>query len=165
MKSIGLSSCILVAVLSLFVSQPVCAQASVPASGLAAFDTPSDEGQSITVEWESASSEMILLMRGPSPEGDFEVLREVPASDQTYTDRSVQNNVAYYYRLGYPSDAETLFTAATGPAVATGNWFRTGNEHADTHNTGVRHGSILHPGGQTGQGALYKEDRRPQRNG
>jgi hypothetical protein len=126
MKSIGLSSCILVAVLSLFVSQPVCAQASVPASGLAAFDTPSDEGQSITVEWESASSEMILLMRGPSPEGDFEVLREVPASDQTYTDRSVQNNVAYYYRLGYPSDAETLFTAATGPAVATGNWFRTG---------------------------------------
>ena len=126
MKPVDLCSCILVAALSLFLHMPASAQPYVPASGLAAFDTPADEGQSITIEWESTSVEMILVMRATSPEGAYEVLREVLASDATYTDRTARNDTAYYYRLGYPTDAETLYTAAAGPVIARGNWFRTG---------------------------------------
>jgi len=125
MKHISLCFCLIAAALSLSLSGTAVAQMSVPASGLAAYDTPSDEGRSIDIRWESTSVEMILVMRASSPEGDYEVLREVPAFDEAYTDRTAESNVAYYYRLAYPSDAETLYTDAFGPVVARGNWFRT----------------------------------------
>jgi hypothetical protein len=65
-------------------------------------------------------------MRATSAEGEYQVLGEGPALDRAYTDRTAENDVAYYYRLGYPTDAETLYTSPAGPVVARSNWFRTG---------------------------------------
>lgn len=126
MKPIDLCCCMLIAALSLLLHQPADAQPSPPVSGLTVSDTPGDEGQSITIGWESSSIELILVMRAASPEGDYEILGEVLASDKAYTDMTAGDDVAYYYKLAYPADAETLYTAVAGPVVAKSNWFRTG---------------------------------------
>jgi len=126
MKHIGLGFYLVILTLLVSVAPPAGAQPPMPFSGLAVFDTPGDEGHSITIEWESASTELILVMRATSPEGDYEVLSDALASDSTYADRTAEDDVAYYYRLAYPTDAETLYTAGAGPVTSRSNWFRTG---------------------------------------
>ena len=126
MKRIGLGFYLVILILLVSAAAPAGAQPPMPFSGLTAFDTPGDEGQSITIEWESAATELILVMRANSPEGDYEILSDVLASDATYTDRTAGGDVTYYYKLAYATDADTLYTAVAGPVVARSNWFRTG---------------------------------------
>jgi hypothetical protein len=126
MKSTGLGFYLAILILLVSVAPPAGAQPPMPFSGLTVFDTPGDEGHSITIEWESDATELILVMRATSPEGDYEVLSDVLASDQTYTDRTAESDVAYYYRMAYATDADTLYTSAAGPVTAKSNWFRTG---------------------------------------
>ncbi len=125
MKHNGRGFRLLILLFLLFVVPPAEAQTSIPLSGLKAFDTPGDEGQSITIEWDSASTEFVQVMRATSPEGDYEVLGTAPASEAAYVDRTAEDGEAYYYKLAYPTDAETLYTAAAGPVAARSNWFRT----------------------------------------
>jgi hypothetical protein len=153
MKPIGLCCCILIAALPLLLHQPADAQPSPPVSGLTVSDTPGDEGQSITIGWESSSIELILVMRAASPEGDYEILGEVLASDKAYTDMTAGDDVGYYYKLAYPTEAETLLVQNRKM------------EHPRTHHTDVRHGGIFHPNSQAGQRPLHKKDCRPQCHG
>jgi hypothetical protein len=126
MKPIGLGLLFMVLASLNAMTTSLMAQTPLPVSDLRAFDTPGDEGRAVTVEWESTSPDLILVMRATSPESWYETLAVTPASDAAYIDRSAEDNVAYYYKLAYPVDAETLYTAAAGPAVARSNWFRSG---------------------------------------
>ena len=126
MRHIGLGFWLVILTLFIFAAPPAGAQPPLPVSGLWAFDTPGDGGQSITIEWESASIGLILVLRATSPEGDYETLDDVLASDATYTDMTAGRDVTYYYKLAYPADAGTLYTAVAGPVAARSNWFRTG---------------------------------------
>lgn len=92
---------------------------------LRAFDTPSDGGESLTIEWESEADVFISILRSTSPDGEFEIAGETIASEGVYLDYDVESGTEYYYRLSLTTDTDTIFTALAGPAVARSNWFRT----------------------------------------
>jgi hypothetical protein len=95
------------------------------AHNLRAFDTPSDGGESVTIEWESEADVFISILRSTSPDGEFEIAGETIASEGVYLDYSVESGAEYYYRLALTTETDTVFTALAGPAAARGNWFRT----------------------------------------
>ncbi|MBW1897300.1 MAG: fibronectin type III domain-containing protein [Deltaproteobacteria bacterium] len=93
-------------------------------TGLHAFDTPSDEGQSITLEWEGEEDRLITVMRATSPDGDYVAAGEALASDNSFTDTGLTEGTDYYYRLAYPAGMDTIYTAPAGPMAPRSNWFR-----------------------------------------
>ncbi len=125
MKNIGLVAALVFAML--VTNAALAQEASPSASGLTVRDTPSDGGESLTVEWESEASVFVSILRSTSPDGEFERVGEAIASDGVYLDYSVEATpgTAYYYRLSFAGDADTALTAVAGPAVPRSNWFRT----------------------------------------
>ena len=114
----------LVILLTLCSSGLVLAASQAPATGLRAFDTPSDGGQSITLEWQSDEDVMLTIMRSTARDGQYEAVRDVPAFDGTYRDFGVEEGTPYYYKLAYYAEKDTVVTTAIGPAVPRSNWFR-----------------------------------------
>jgi hypothetical protein len=113
--------CLVIALVTVPVVQGL---AQGPPAGLRAFDTPSDEGRSLTLEWDGGEDRLISVMRATSPDGDFGTVGEVLGSDGTFTDAGLDEGTEYYYRLTYSTDADTLHTNVAGPAVPRSNWFR-----------------------------------------
>ena len=95
-----------------------------PAYNLSVFDTPSDGGESITLEWESEANVFISILRSTSADGEFEPAGETIASEGVYLDYGIESGTAYYYMLSMATDTDTMTTAVAGPAVARSNWFR-----------------------------------------
>jgi len=122
MKNISLAASI---ALTLLIASPALAQISPSASSLVVKDTPSDGGESITLEWESEASIFVSIMRSTSPDGDFEFAGETIAFEGQYLDYGIVTGTEYYYRLAFTTDTDTILTAVAGPAVARSNWFRT----------------------------------------
>jgi hypothetical protein len=114
----------LVILLALLSSTLVLAITEVNVTGLSAFDTPSDGGQSVTLEWQSDKSAMLTVMRSTTRDGQYEAVGEVPAFEGTFEDFGVEEGTQYYYRLAYYAEEDTVLTAVIGPAVAKSNWFR-----------------------------------------
>jgi hypothetical protein len=125
MKSGCIVACLAVMALILVTCLPAKAQTSVPVSDLTAFDTPGDEGHSITLTWSSPASGTFQVMRSISPQGDYALVGEAPAADGTFVDRTVENGVQYYYKLAYVTDVETMNSSILGPVISSSNWFRT----------------------------------------
>lgn len=96
----------------------------MPVAGLVAGDTPGDEGQSVTLEWQSRETVMLTVMRSTSSNSGFEMIGEALASDAGFVDRSAVDGTGYYYRLTSVAGAGTLYTITVGPVVSTSNWFR-----------------------------------------
>ena len=97
---------------------------------LNAYDTPSDGGESVTIEWQSEANVLVSVLRSTSPGTEseaagFESVGETIASEGVYIDYSVEGGTGYYYRLSYAAEAGTIYTAVAGPAAARSNWFRT----------------------------------------
>jgi hypothetical protein len=117
------------ALLAALATSPALASVRDAASGLVAglraYDTPSDGGESITVEWEASSSLMVTVLRSTSPEGEFETAGETVALEGKYVDYGIETGNPYYYKLAVITDSDTAFTGVAGPAEATSNWFRT----------------------------------------
>jgi hypothetical protein len=97
------------------------------AQNLRVHDTPSDGGESVTLEWESEASVFVSILRSTSPDGEFEFAGETIASEGVYLDYGVEGDTGaqYYYRLSFATDTDTILTAVAGPAVPRSNWFRT----------------------------------------
>ena len=93
-----------------------CAAADSPAD-LRAFDTPSDGGESVTLEWESDAGVLVTIMRSTSVDGEFEPAGETIASECTYLDYNVEGDTGteYFYRILFVSDTDTSLTAIAGP--------------------------------------------------
>ena len=91
---------------------------------LRAFDTPSDEGSSITLEWQSDAELMLTVMRAASRDGDYEAIDEALSSDGEFTDSPVEDGTPYYYRIAYAAGTDTLYTRIAGPVTSASNWFR-----------------------------------------
>jgi hypothetical protein len=136
---------IAVAVLMAFTAGPIAAQEppDFPARGLSAEDTPSDGGQSLTLAWTSQAQVSLMVMRSTSRDEGFESVGEALASDETFTDLTVEEGTRYYYRLAYEVDQETYFSGTSGPVVPR---------------------SLLHRPGKKRQGSLHTEDIRTQRH-
>jgi hypothetical protein len=95
-----------------------------PVEGLRAFDTPADDGTSVTLQWTGVGDLPLTVTRSTARLGDYEEVREALASDSGYVDRGVERGTEYYYKLAYVMGPDTLTTEAVGPVVAVGNWFR-----------------------------------------
>ncbi|HID32485.1 MAG TPA: fibronectin type III domain-containing protein, partial [bacterium (Candidatus Stahlbacteria)] len=102
-----------------------------PPGGVRAFDTPSDAGGSITINWEVSPSESLdaflgyRIMRAESTEGPFEEIGYVMKGKNSYQDQSVENRKPYYYRIEAITTEDTVASPVTPPVLASPQWFNT----------------------------------------
>jgi len=101
----------------------------LPVAGLEAFDTPSDDGTSVTLRWEATGGGPAEVMRSTSRVGEYEVVGEAETADGAFRDTRVEAGVEYYYALAFTIGDQTMMTEAAGPAAATSNWFRHGRKN------------------------------------
>jgi hypothetical protein len=101
----------------------------VPVSEPRASDTPSDDGSSVTLEWEAERNVPVIIMRSTAEFGAYDVVGEADAEEGYYKDVAVEEGTEYYYRLAQVVGEDTLSTQVFGPAVAESNWFRSGRKN------------------------------------
>jgi hypothetical protein len=118
-------------------------EAPAPPSQVEAFDTPNDNGHSITVSWKLSADDgagknnvvAYEILRSDSPEGEFEVRGMAPAGESIYEDQGAKdkNNPNYlpghtdfYYKVRAKSDGVFSDSEISPPAQAYGQWFHTG---------------------------------------
>ena len=104
--------------------------ATCPVTGLRGHDTPSDAGESVTLEWTCPELRTALVMRSTSAAGPYEVIGETAALAGTFHDYTARNDTGYFYKLACVSQADTAYTEAIGPVVSKGNWLHTGRINA-----------------------------------
>jgi hypothetical protein len=95
-----------------------------PVGDLRASDHPSDDGTGVTLEWSGEGEQVLTILRSMEPLGGFDQVGQAVVSDGSYTDRSVARGIAYYYKLAYVTDSDSVVTEAAGPAIARSDWFR-----------------------------------------
>ncbi len=80
------------------------------------YDTPNDDGSSITLSWSSdtlISSYQIL--RSIFPEHDFKEIARVESGKTTYVDTAVKAGTKYYYRIKGAGLDTVFFSNTAGP--------------------------------------------------
>ncbi len=98
---------------------------SAPAN-VTAFDTPNDNGSSITVEWEPSAGDVIAytILRSNLAVVDMEAVERVGSDSTRYVDDDVTRGNSYYYiiraedRAGNVADSQIM-----GPVIPTAQWF------------------------------------------
>jgi subtilisin family serine protease len=93
-----------------------------------AFDTPNDDGGSITVEWSLSEDDgdgfndvigyRIQRTADLEDESAWQTLGDVPAGIGAYIDSPVEDYTPYYYRVGVRDEQTEVFTDPVGPAMA-----------------------------------------------
>jgi hypothetical protein len=112
-----------------------------PPSQLRVFDTPDDDGGSITLEWKVSPSDeakSVLfggydIYRSTSPDGPFEKVGETTGglSDirrkiKILRDgKDIENGQEYYYYIAAKWDSQTADSEVAGPVVSSQQWFNT----------------------------------------
>lgn len=101
--------------------------AAASAFSLRAFDTPNDEGHSVTLQWRKPDPAPPdwKIERRPRGGGAFNSIATVSGQFESYADTSAQNGVAYQYRLVATNDPAVV-SDVSPPAAAALNWFDTG---------------------------------------
>ncbi len=114
-----------------------------PPTQVEAFDTPNDNGHSITVGWKlsaddgAAKNNVVVyeVLRSDSPEGEFEVKGMVPAGEGVFEDQGAKDKQSpnylpshkqFYYKVRAKSDGIYSESEVSAPAYAYGQWFHTG---------------------------------------
>ncbi len=92
---------------------------------LRAYDTPSDGGESITLEWEGEGRGLVTILRATSKAGPFEVVGEAATFEKKYRDIGLVDGKDYFYKLQYVIGGDTLTTSTAGPVSSKSNFFRT----------------------------------------
>ncbi len=84
-----------------------------------AFDTPDDDGSSITVTWQKDTSFLkIEVLRSLNPDTGFEKIYETNGRDTLLLDNPVPTNLDYYYKIsGLGANTETT-SEVVGPVRA-----------------------------------------------
>jgi len=92
-----------------------------------AYDTPNDDGTSITITWNRATTfQPTEILRSLHPQAGFEIIGDVAPKDTIFYDDSLQSGRAYYYKVkGTIANVEVISDAA-GPAKAGAQIFNTG---------------------------------------
>ncbi len=107
-----------------------------PPTNVAAFDTPNDAGNSITVTWELSADDSIvtryeiLRCRGKPDKDSAVSLGYVLRGSTQYQDNDVENGVAYYYFVRAWSDSVYSESEWSSGAIAKPQWFHTGRKSA-----------------------------------
>ena len=95
-------------------------------AGVRAFDTPNDQGKSITIQWtagKGGKAEAWLVER-TGPEGP-EVISTNAAGDIGYLDEGVKDRVRYTYRIAAVAGTDTAWSEPTPPVASSPQLFNT----------------------------------------
>ncbi len=97
-----------------------------PPTGVKAYDSPSDHGGSITLEWEKSPDNSVTgyeILRSNDPDGGFESVACVTGDATACTDNSAEDGVEYYYRVVAVAGQGASAPAVAGPVTASQQWF------------------------------------------
>ncbi len=100
-----------------------------PPTNLQAYDTPQDDGGSITVTWtlsadDGAGANSVtgyVVLRRQGQTGEFQQIAQVAAGTDHYEDTSVDNAVDYYYKVGATDGQVISYAGPVGPVQAQDN--------------------------------------------
>lgn len=118
------------------------AEVLFPPSQLRAFDSPNDDGGSITLEWKispfdtpkKAGFKGYKIFRADNPNGPFEQVADATGGESD-SDRhvkilsdgsDVKNGAPYYYYVQTEWDGQAAKSNIAGPVKASSQWFHTG---------------------------------------
>jgi hypothetical protein len=104
-----------------------------PPSAVEVFDTPSDHGGSITVNWERSPDDRVGgtvtgydVLRSGSRDGAYEPIACMPGGATSCVDNSAEDGVAYYYRVVALTASGMSMPALAGPVMSSEQWFNRG---------------------------------------
>lgn len=93
---------------------------------LKAFDTPNDDGSSITLNWQQdISAQSIEILRSNSLSGPFEKIGTPAAGAQAFEDTDVAKGQRYYYQVRIFGESEDVISDVVGPVSAVAQLFDT----------------------------------------
>ncbi len=110
------------------------ARALSPPQDVTAKDTPSDRGESVTVEWRLPSEDSgaggavigYRIYRSTNPKDGFVEIGMAPPGWGRYDDTNAENGVEYYYKVeAIGADGTTAVSGIAGPAVPKPQWVNT----------------------------------------
>jgi len=91
-----------------------------------AFDTPNDDGSSVTVTWQTDTQlQTFRILRSLNPEKGFEPITQVPGDQTSFVDRELQAGEQYYYQIIGVVNNEEIVSEIAGPFVPTAQFFNT----------------------------------------
>ncbi len=97
-----------------------------PPRSVMAFDTPNDEGGSITVTWGLSRDDGrgfddvtgYKVSRADAYDGPFVQLASLAAGTSYYVDEPVDDNIPYYYKVAVSDASNVVESSVAGPAAA-----------------------------------------------
>ncbi|MCU0608032.1 MAG: fibronectin type III domain-containing protein [Candidatus Edwardsbacteria bacterium] len=113
--------------------------AAVPAppGAVRAYDTPDDDGLSITLEWALSPSDSgtaldgYVISRAAAGSDSFQPLAQLPRGNAFYHDNEAETGAAYVYRVAaVDRGGEVSQPAASGEVRAREQWFKAGKVNA-----------------------------------
>jgi hypothetical protein len=124
-------------------SEDTTFQLPAPPTNVKAFDTPDDNGHSITVSWtlsadDGAGRNNVIsyeIVRSDSPDGEFEVRGLAPAGENTFEDKGAKEkqdanylppHKNFYYKVRARGDGFFSVSEVSPPAYAFGQWYHSG---------------------------------------
>jgi hypothetical protein len=94
---------------------------------LKAYDTPNDDGSSITLQWQSDKQYgSYEILRVQNLGDEFQKICDVQLGTTTYVDTQIQGGVQYYYVVKAVGMGEEILSETAGPVVARAQIFNTG---------------------------------------
>ncbi len=91
-----------------------------------AFDTPNDDGSSITLQWQSdIEADSLEIFRATTADGDYELIAQIKADRTTFRDTQIVRGKDYYYRIVVRGASGEVRSWVAGPARATAQIFNT----------------------------------------
>lgn len=98
-----------------------------PPTNLEAFDTPNDEGHSITLIWDGPPNEELVkkyeIYRAQELEGEYTMVGFVLPGKNEFKDGDVADGVGYYYYVRAVGKEGFSDSERVGPAVSGAQWF------------------------------------------
>ena len=92
-----------------------------------AFDTPNDDGSSVTITWGSSTNFLsIEILRSLNPEYGFETVSEIGADRSEFFDTSIATGEHYYYKIKAKGADTEVFSEVVGPVTARAQLFNMG---------------------------------------
>ena len=92
-----------------------------------AYDTPDDGGKSITLVWETIDSKMgikkIHILRSDEKNGKFEEIEILAPTEVKYSDRGVEDNKPYFYRVVAKGPRGVFAFETEEGVIANAQWF------------------------------------------